>query len=178
MINYESMAGLIGVFFEEEESTLEEAANVLFEAVSAFHTKINHPNPKNFRWFGSWSHAKKFSKMLFSISSLMDGNNTRKIKRSGWMLEELAEFLQADTPEDEIDALCDILYFVIGTFCEMGYRPGTAFTAVHQANMKKNQSINGAKVTKPEGWLSPQAIIKNDIECQIEREQMESICQD
>ena len=36
------------------------------------------------------------------------------------MMEEALEFLDADTLADQIDALIDLRYFVLGTFVETG----------------------------------------------------------
>lgn len=86
----------------------------------------------------------------------------RKRWASAAMHEELAEFLQADELEDELDALLDLVYFALGRVVEMGILPGPAFEAVHQANMTKRRGelskrpgSLGYDAVKPEGWEPP-----------------------
>jgi len=92
----------------------------------------------------------------------------RIIHRAGFMAEELAEFLQA-SPEDLVaqsDALIDLIYFVLGTFVEMGVDPAPLFDAVHQANMDKlwdgepRYNPDNGKTLKPPGWVGPEERIR------------------
>jgi len=94
--------------------------------------------------------------------------------RASWMLEELAEFMQAETLEDQADALIDLIYFAIGTFTLMGVNPDTLFNIVHEANMGKvgpdgvQRNAQG-KIVKPEGWAeryAPEPRIIAEIERQ------------
>ena len=57
--------------------------------------------------------------------------------RASFMQEELEEFLEATTVEDQYDALIDLIYFAFGTFAEMGVRPDKGFEIVNNANMAK-----------------------------------------
>ena len=61
----------------------------------------------------------------------------RKLWAQGAMSEELVEFMDAETLEDEVDALLDLVYFALGRVIEMGVLPGPAFEAIHVANMSK-----------------------------------------
>jgi predicted HAD superfamily Cof-like phosphohydrolase len=96
----------------------------------------------------------------------------RIIHRAGFMAEELAEFLKA-SPDDLVtqsDALIDLLYFVLGTFVEMGVDPTPLFEAVHQANMDKlwdgqpRYDPTNGKTLKPPGWVGPEERIRALIE--------------
>ena len=86
----------------------------------------------------------------------------RKKWASGALSEELTEFMDADTLEDEVDALIDLCYFALGRVIEMGVVPGAAFEEVHAANMAKVQGelskrphAKGFDAVKPEGWTPP-----------------------
>jgi hypothetical protein len=78
------------------------------------------------------------------------------------MQEELLEFQESATLEDEVDALIDLCYFALGRIIEMGVVPGAAFEEVHAANMakvrgelsKRSNSL-GYDAVKPEGWTPP-----------------------
>jgi len=75
-------------------------------------------------------------------------------------IEEVVELDDAETFEDEIDAITDLLYFVLGRFYEMGIDPNIGIAIVHKANMKKaagRQVKRGgaADAVKPKGWVGP-----------------------
>jgi predicted HAD superfamily Cof-like phosphohydrolase len=84
-------------------------------------------------------------------------------KRISWMLEELTEFAAADTLEDQVDALTDLIYFALGTFTLMGVKPEPFFDIVHAANMGKLHEDGKprfneqGKIIKPEGWAEKYA---------------------
>ena len=76
--------------------------------------------------------------------------------------EELIEFYNAETLEDEADALVDLSYFALGRLVEMGIVPGLVFDEVHEANMRKRRgelskrpNSLGFDAVKPEGWTGP-----------------------
>lgn len=84
--------------------------------------------------------------------------------RKNWaitaFIEETQEFGEAQTLEDEADALADLLYFVLGRFFEMGIDPNIAIAIVHKANMQKmagqlEKRGNSQDAIKPEGWTGP-----------------------
>ena len=84
--------------------------------------------------------------------------------RAHFLGEEVLEFAQATSPEGELDALIDIIYFAIGGMYEMGLTKGlinAAFNLVHEANMakaagkKEDRDVNVTDATKPEGWEEP-----------------------
>ncbi|ADK73419.1 Cof hydrolase [Roseobacter phage RDJL Phi 1] len=86
----------------------------------------------------------------------------RKKWASGALAEELTEFMDAETLEDEADALLDLMYFAGGRLIEMGLVPGAAFEEVHLANMAKERGelskrphSKGFDAIKPEGWTPP-----------------------
>lgn len=99
-----------------------------------------------------------------------------RIRRARWMYEEVGEFLDADGLVDQADALLDLLFFVFGTFVEMGvYDLSEMFNAVYEANMAKlfpdgkpHYAPDG-KVIKPEGWQGPEKTISVLLQKQMAR---------
>ena len=126
----------------------------VFNKIRDFHIAFNHPAP-------------------ITVTQL---DKDRKLARATWMREEIDEFLQSDTLHMDMDAMVDLLYFVVGTTVEMGIDPSTIFDIVHNANMTKlfpdgkphYNELN--KVIKPEGWREPDTDIKNYIEGLIDRD--------
>lgn len=94
------------------------------------------------------------------------------LERSSWMLEELVEFMKAQTIEDQSDALIDLIYFALGTFTLMGVNPQPIFNIVQNANMSKvgqgGKVIRNeqGKIMKPDGWKAPEPLIVKEIERQ------------
>lgn len=76
--------------------------------------------------------------------------------------EELFELFDADSLEEEVDAVIDLIYFACGRLHEMGVDGDRAFFEVHLANMRKVQGelskrpgSMGHDAVKPEGWVGP-----------------------
>lgn len=90
--------------------------------------------------------------------------------------------LQDAPPTDDVarlvgqgDALTDALYFVMGSFVELGLDPVPLFEIVQRANMAKlgpdGKPILRAsdnKVMKPEGWLPPEPELEAEVRRQLE----------
>ena len=100
--------------------------------------------------------------------------------RASFMQEELEEFLEATTVEDQYDALIDLIYFAFGTFAEMGVRPDKGFEIVNNANMAKlfpdgkpRFREGDGKILKPEGWQAPEPQLRAEIERQ--RQEVEKL---
>ena len=96
-----------------------------------------------------------------------------RITRLLFLYEEMMEFAQADDLVGQADALADMLYFIYGTFVNIGVDPERVFTAVHEANMRKlwadgqpRWREGDGKVIKPEGWTGPEQAIAVEIERQ------------
>jgi len=84
--------------------------------------------------------------------------------RSAAMLEELNEYIAADTLVDQYDALLDLIVFAVGTLERHGFPLLAGFEKVMEANMAKELGQNGEKrggfkrdLVKPEGWKAPEA---------------------
>lgn len=96
--------------------------------------------------------------------------------------EEADEFLEAALIEDMVgmvDAIIDGLYFGYGVLHKMGLSESKVeriFDVVHQANMNKTFGTNAKRDTgaadavKPDGWVSPEKLIR-DIINETETEQ-------
>ncbi len=79
------------------------------------------------------------------------------------MQEELDEYIDAETREDELDALLDLVVFAIGTADRQGmlqvFEEG--FERVMRANCTKEAGTNKKRgsflldLRKPEGWTAP-----------------------
>lgn len=94
----------------------------------------------------------KISDVAFSLEE--------KQFRIAAMKEELQEYIDAINPEDELDALVDLIVFALGTVDRQGWSNvfDTAFNRVMVANMAKQvgpQQKRGSfalDLVKPEGW--------------------------
>lgn len=77
--------------------------------------------------------------------------------------EEVSEYEDAKTKQDELDALIDLTVFALGTLDRHGYPFLRPFIKVMRANMKKElaQKTSNSKrsfeidLVKPEGWQAP-----------------------
>ena len=88
-----------------------------------------------------------------------------KLDRMNFMQEELNEFWEAETIEDQMDALIDLQYFLLGTMFEMGISQGQydeSWSQVHNANMRKKKGPKNGRTTltdddagKPDDWTGP-----------------------
>lgn len=105
------------------------------------------------------------------------GMGAQVLARASWMLEELAEFMAAETLEDQADAMTDLGYFKDGTFVEMGLEPDNLFDIVHAANMGKlwedgKPRFDGqGKWIKPPTWERPEP----KLILEIERQRLEAM---
>lgn len=95
--------------------------------------------------------------------------------RIQFMIEELREYSQAWVEGDIVkaaDALVDLVYVALGTAAFQGLPFDQVWEVVHRANMSKirtpskEASKRGSAydVIKPEGWVSPEAEIKQIID--------------
>lgn len=91
-------------------------------------------------------------------------------KRVLWLQEEIGEFIEAGSIEDQADAMIDLIYFALGTLVEMGVRPGALFDIVHAANMQKlwpdgraHYNADG-KVIKNPAWRDPAPLLRKALE--------------
>ena len=83
--------------------------------------------------------------------------------------EELTEYLQSedgrsDVLTHQLDALGDIVFVAIGEMCKLTKSPlhvQDVFHAIISANNLKGQDKESGKITKPEGFVGPESIIKS-----------------
>jgi predicted HAD superfamily Cof-like phosphohydrolase len=79
--------------------------------------------------------------------------------RLGFIFEELDELIIAENKADQLDALVDLVYVVMGTAYLQGFDFKEAWDRVHKANMAKirgaSKRSEGYDVIKPEGWTAP-----------------------
>jgi predicted HAD superfamily Cof-like phosphohydrolase len=99
----------------------------------------------------------------------------RKSFRLGLLLEEMTEYVKADNLIDEVDALADMLYILLGTIDEHGVNMEPIFDIVQNANMSKlwedgKPRFNEiGKVIKPPNFVRPEALIELEVIRQLER---------
>lgn len=79
--------------------------------------------------------------------------------------EEFDELNSSETQEDELDAVCDMLYVLIGLANSRGYDITGAFREVHRSNMSKVDPSTGkvlkredGKILKPSTFSPPHLI--------------------
>lgn len=158
--------------------------NKQYEQVREFHTAFNQEMPDKPTMLTRNNYGGNDSVVLSVIIEDLDrickymkvakkGGDVAK--RASWMLEELVEFMQAKTLEDQVDALSDLMYFALGTFTLMGVKPEAIFDIVHNANMGKLHEDGKprfneqGKIVKPEGWAekyAPEPKIVEELERQ------------
>lgn len=163
---------------ETNEKTLKREVFKASE-VSKYREKRPEGNVKKYnpneRYYMVREFHKAFGHPYTDVPQKLDAETVKD--RYKWMLEELNEFLEAETIYDQVDALIDLMYFAEGTFTQLGVRPHNAFKIVHQANMNKLDE-NGrpiykedGKIAKPKSWSPPEPLIKEDIERQLQAAQ-------
>lgn len=113
--------------------------------------------------------VKRFQEELLGctlpdVPTRLDAEGKEFFKRAAE--EEVQEFMDAETIEDEADALLDLMYFSAGRLVRMGLMPSALFDVVHDANMakkagelKKHRSLPGEReAVKPPGWRAPDLV--------------------
>lgn len=103
--------------------------------------------------------------------------------------EEITEIIEAYINQDlvgVIDGLIDLDYFLKGIIYKHGLNAALyeqMFTAVHNANMEKKRGVkegregygNAADAIKPEGWMPPEARIRQILDTVTRIEEAHSI---
>lgn len=155
--------------------------NKQFDQVKTFHAACGIEMPDKPTMLGNDNETnihfnceiKELSNRMKEYSKHEGGSPT--CDRISYFLEEIAEFANAETIEDQVDAIIDLIYFSIGTFTLMGVKPEEIFNIVHSANMSKvgadGKVMRDAqgKIQKPEGWqeqYAPEPRIRAEIERQ------------
>jgi len=113
-----------------------------------------------------------FNHPIANTPNFMD--KKRAEARMSWVKEEVDEFLESDNVIDQADALCDMLYFILGTAVECGVDLEPVFDIVQNANMSKlwpdgtaHYRESDGKVAKPKGWQAPEPQIEAEIKRQM-----------
>lgn len=152
--------------------------NKQFDQVKQFHAAcgIEMPDKPTLLESRDMQITNSFASDLQNLCREMkDHPKCEVLQRASWMLEELIEFMSAETIEDQADALCDLQYFSIGTNTLIGVKPEPIFNIVQAANMGKVGPDGKVlrdeqgKIRKPEGWhenFAPEGKIRAEIERQ------------
>lgn len=125
-----------------------------------------------FIYAASNNDQEKFSAGLSQLHEAID-QAEQKLMAKGQPTE--------DSFTEQVDALCDLLYFTYGSFSLMGIDPDPLLAIVHQANMGKlfpdgqpHYHPETHKVMKPADWaerFAPERKIKAEIDRQIQAKQ-------
>jgi predicted HAD superfamily Cof-like phosphohydrolase len=83
--------------------------------------------------------------------------------RIEFIKEEVVELSTADSKEDVVDALIDIIVVALGTLDAFAVDINKAWNEVHSKNMQKEPGVNPTRpndfgfpdMIKPEGWTPP-----------------------
>lgn len=86
----------------------------------------------------------------------------RKLWATTALTEEVTEFSEAETVDEQADALMDMIYFALGRLTEMGVPSRAVFDAIDAANhakvqgsLSKRPGSLGHDAVKPAGWEAP-----------------------
>lgn len=78
------------------------------------------------------------------------------------VLEEFGELADSETREEELDAICDLIWVLIGYGLSRGYNVDCAWKEVARSNLDKIDTLSGTvlkredgKVLKPADWQGP-----------------------
>ncbi|SHE36239.1 Predicted phosphohydrolase, Cof family, HAD superfamily [Seinonella peptonophila] len=122
-----------------------------------------------------WKKVLEFHQ-LFSVPHATKPTmlTTERAKvRMEWIQEELGEMIEAQTLDEQADAMIDTIYLALGTLVEMGVKPEKLFEIVHEANMSKcwkdgkpRYRESDGKVIKPPTWIDPAPRLKDEIKRQ------------
>ncbi|MCM3632876.1 hypothetical protein [Paenibacillus camelliae] len=154
--------------------------NDFYYDICKFHDAADEPMPVMPTMLPVDNEAKNASFLADNLSKALkiytsSDNDNLMLKRVSWMLEEIAELLRAETIEDQVDALTDLMVFTVGTFTYMGLEPEQFPRVVMAANMGKigenGKVLRNAqgKIVKPDDWkekYAPEPLIATEIERQ------------
>ena len=104
------------------------------------------------------------TKFGITNSDMPTFSQEEKTFRIAAMLEEVEEYACAETIDDELDAIIDLIVFALGTLERQGLFPVAeeAFNRVMVANCNKELGPNTKRgsfsldLVKPERWTAPQ----------------------
>lgn len=138
-------------------------ANHSFDAINKF---VNaSPEYEELQWAMLGMASASTMEMVIEFHNAFRINlEKRKGTSHKFMAEELQEFLEAKNDVERLDALCDIQYFLDGSFHAYGWEKikDKAMKEIHRSNMSKmgadgkpiiradGKIIKGANYSKPE----------------------------
>lgn len=160
-----------------------------FEEVRQFHETFGHPKAsvprpleldravKRSVWTAEEAvveflhqSARTEDEFLQAVATFQQGFE-KAVQKS---LQEIPPANDVDRLVGQGDALTDALYFVMGSFVELGLDPVPLFEIVQRANMAKlgpdGKPIlreSDQKVMKPQGWLPPEPELEKEVRRQI-----------
>lgn len=178
---------------EESEEEDSEGLNKAYELVKEFHEEFSHPvanEPVQMNliratyrsvWTGEealveFLHASAANEEEFdsSFNKMIDG--LHKAKEKSLAMEYYNDGI--DTVVAQADALTDALYFIFGSFVELGVQPDKLFEIVQSSNMSKlftdengnkyaKYRESDGKILKSDNFFPPEPALKAEIERQF-----------
>lgn len=125
--------------------------NKLIKQVRQFHTLFDQPS--------SFTPTK----MIFP----------RRMERGAMIMDEIGEFISAETLHEQAKELGDVAYVLAGTFVELGIWPQEILNIIHESNMSKlwddgkpRFRKHDHKVIKPDAFKQPYDEIISELEKQ------------
>lgn len=168
-----------------------------FEMTEEFHKTFDPTRPP---YPQAFSAEKAQFRAGFKIEELVEflyaaSNNDEETFQAG--LEHLHQAIDqaqaklaakqqpvSDSLVEQVDALCDLLYFTYGSFSLLGVDPAPILAIVHDANMGKlfpdgqpHYDPETHKVMKPSDWeerFAPEPRIKAEIKRQLAQKQAQA----
>ena len=118
--------------------------------------------------------VKEFNDKIIKLKSTPFLNKERREWFKTVVNEELTEFMHAHDALDRVgmlDAIIDLIFFIIGRAQELGFTESQferAFDAVYKCNLRKDKGNKGrgsdTDATKPADWIGPEEKIKSILE--------------
>jgi predicted HAD superfamily Cof-like phosphohydrolase len=149
-----------------------------FEQVKKFHTAagIEMPKVPTALKGGELEVDIAFYEELDNLATRMKQvRNNPLLTRVGYVLEEMAEVINANHIEDQVDGLGDAMIYLLGTFTLMGVKPERIIDIIAASNLGKIypdgtvKRDEFGKITKPDYWedtYAPEPLIIKELERQ------------
>lgn len=166
--------------------------NKSYESVKEFHEAFSHPvseKPKRVETSRGLARTIWTGEELVEFLYESTGSNEEFLDvysdfiagldkvRDKVLAKDKEPVSDVDVTVNQADALVDAMYFLLGTFVELGVKPEPLFNAVHEANMSKLFTLpdgtkearyrEDGKILKSPDFVAPEEEIKKEVEKQI-----------
>lgn len=90
----------------------------------------------------------------FGVTMSTQGDQVVWLRHMFEEFDELCTAVKKEDPVEVLDAVTDLIYYLLQAYNFYRVDFNDCFLEVHEANMRKSHRENG-KVQKPEGWQPP-----------------------